>query len=351
MHIKELADDRSAAGLPDLADVVLARDADAVAANAQLHRVVARQYLIRVLRTIRRLTEEQPEAPVLPALRRHLEEVDVETALRWAVRPETTGWIWRVEAGGAGLPALLADTSLLAPVDPAPAPATVALLSDGPPAPVLTRHGSAAEARLLEWSAEGDEDPLDLDPTAAREFAGALQEAVDLLARCWPEATELVGTDISAFAALGNHRGLRALNFSIHGLRGLVLTSTRPAYMLAQTLVHEATHQRFSGVLDCVAVVRNPQATHFSPFVEAERPMGHVLHGILSFINDVYAAQRWSALETDPVELDRLVRYRRERTDRLRLAMKNLLEVAQPTSYGAQLIDGCQAAMAELSHD
>lgn len=347
MDITDLANDRSAAGMPDLAQVVLARDTDAVAANTQLKRVVSRQYLVRLLRLVHRLNHGHQDAGVLPTLRQHLAESDVDQLLTWVMRPEVTGWIWRMETIGAERTDLLDNSDALIPTGVPPL-ATVRLAAEQPAVPLVTEHGSAAEARLLAWSADSDERPLNLDLTEARQFATVLQRGADLLASCWPEGSALVATDISAVAPLGGHRGLEPLNFSIHGLRGFVLTSARPAYMVAQMLVHEATHQRFSGILDCVAVVHNPQATHHSPFVAAERPLGHLMHGILSFINDVHAAHRWASFESDPVERDRLARYCGEKTDQVRLAMKNMLEVAKPTAYGARLLEGCRVALETL---
>ncbi|MEV8533078.1 HEXXH motif-containing putative peptide modification protein [Streptomyces sp. NPDC051211] len=356
MRVKDLAADRSAAGLPDLALIVLAEDAAAVAANEQLNRVVARQYLVRVLRAVQRLDAEHRADPALSAVRELLDAMDVDAALAWALRPEVTGWVWRSEAGSADPVAQLRVLADCLAYDPAAAPASVRLGSPGGsggpagrPAPVVTGDGLARGSLLLEWASEGDEPAVRLDAARAGAFAARLQAAADLLAEEWPEGLAMAGTDIRAFAALGGHRGLKPLNFSVHGLRGLVLTSERPAYMLAQSLVHEATHQRFSGVLDCVAPVRNPKATHHSPFVDAERPLGHILHGILSFINDAYAAGRHQAVEPDPVERDRLGRYRQQKVEQLLAAEKNLLEVAEPTPAGERLLAGCRDAIGRLS--
>ncbi|KUM80875.1 aKG-HExxH-type peptide beta-hydroxylase [Streptomyces griseorubiginosus] len=348
MRLKELAADRSAQGLPDLALIVLAEDAEAVAANEQLHRVVARQYLVRLLRGVKRLREDHPGASE-PA--RVLELVDgweVDEALNWAVRPDVTGWTWRSTMSDAD-PAQLLDQlgRCLAAEQPQ---VSVHLGPRRTAAPVITTGAGARSAQLFAWACEGDEDPLDLTAERAGAFASRVRDGADALAAVWPEGRDMAAIDIQAFAALGNHRGLRPLNFSIHGLRGLVLTSERPAYMLAQTLVHEATHQRFSGILDCVPVVRNPQATHHSPFVDAERPLGHILHGILSFINDVHAADRHLRTESDPLERGRLERYCALKTDQLRVAEKNLLEVAEPTEHGARIIAGCREAISRLNH-
>lgn len=350
MRLKDLAADRSAAGLPDLSAIVLAEDATGVAADEQLHRVVARQYLVRLLRAVRKLREDRPDAPQVGKVLEMLDTWDVDEALSWAVRPDVTGWIWRSTRSGADPEALLTQLGrCLALVPPGTTP-SVHLGPRRPAAPVITTGTGTRAAQLFAWASEDDEEPLDLGPEQARAFAGAVQEGADALAAVWPEGRDMAAIDIQAFAALGNHRGLRPLNFSIHGLRGLVLTSERPAYMLAQTLVHEATHQRFSGILDCVAVVRNPEATHHSPFVDAERPLGHILHGILSFINDVHVAGRHLRVESDPVERARLERYCALKTDQLRVAEKNLLEVAEPTEHGARLIAGCRSAISRLAH-
>ncbi|MFD3544600.1 HEXXH motif-containing putative peptide modification protein [Streptomyces sp. NPDC058655] len=376
MRVRDLAADRSAAGLPDLSLIVLAEGPEAVAANARLNRVVARQYLVRALRAVQRLDGEHRSDPALTAVRELLDAMDVDAALHWALRPEVTGWIWRSEAGSADPARLLRLLADCLAYDPGAAHAFVRLAGPGPagaaaprpggrpaprpagspapgpagsPAPVVTGDGPAHGSLLLDWASEGDEAAVRLDPARARAFAARLQSAADILAEVWPEGLAVVSTDVRAFAALGGHRGLKPLNFSVHGLRGLVLTSERPAYMLAQSLVHEATHQRFSGVLDCVSLTRNPRATHYSPFVDAERPLGHILHGILSFINDAYAAERYRSTEGDPVERDRLERYLLQKAGQLRTAEKNLLEAAELTPAGERLMAGCREAISGLS--
>ncbi|MFG2986493.1 aKG-HExxH-type peptide beta-hydroxylase [Streptomyces sp. NPDC048258] len=352
MRVKDLAADRSAAGLPELSLIVLAEGPEAIAADTQLNRVVARQYLVRALRAVQRLDAEHRSDPALTAVREMLDGMDVDAALHWALRPEVTGWIWRSEVGAADPARLLRLLADCLAYEPAAAPASVRLGGAGPvgtSAPVVTGDGLAQGSLLLGWASEGDEEAVRLDPARARSFASRLQAAADILEQVWPEGLAVVATDIRAFGALGGHRGLKPLNFSVHGLRGLVLTSERPAYMLAQSLVHEATHQRFSGVLDCVSLVRNPKATHYSPFVDAERPLGHILHGILSFINDAYAAGRYQPTESDPVELDRLERYRLQKAGQLRTAEKNLLEAAELTAAGEQLMAGCREAISRLS--
>ncbi|MEU1707369.1 HEXXH motif-containing putative peptide modification protein [Streptomyces sp. NPDC005706] len=348
MRLKELAADRSAAGLPDLSLIVLAEDDAAVAAGEQVRRVVARQYLVRLLRAVRALREDRPDAPEVARALELLDAWDVDEALDRALSPDMTGWIWRSTRPGTDPETLLTQLGrCLGPERPG-ATAHVGLGARRPAAPVVTTAAGIRSAQLFGWAGEGDEVPLDLTPERAREFAATVQRGADALAAVWPEGREMAAIDIQAFAALGGHRGLRPLNFSVHGLRGLVLTSERPAYMLAQTLVHEATHQRFSGILDCVAVVRNPEARHHSPFVDAERPLGHIAHGILSFINDVHVAGRHLGTERDPAERARIQRYLALKTDQLRVAEKNLLEVAEPTEHGARLLAGCRSAIDRL---
>ncbi|MFJ2113972.1 aKG-HExxH-type peptide beta-hydroxylase [Streptomyces sp. NPDC087850] len=351
MRVDDLTEDESAAGLPDLARIVLPRTPDDVRANERLHRVVARHCLVRFLRAPRRLGDAVPgPAPALALAGETLDALEVDAALDLASRPDLTGWIWRSGVAGADPVVLLAELESCLTRDAGAAVARgvfTAPQARRVSVPVLTRSGPDRGGLLFSWAAESesDERPLDLDASGARAFAARVQAGADVLADSRPLGLAMASVDIRAFAALSNRRGDRPLNFSVHGLRGLVLTSERPGFVLAQPLVHEATHQRFSGVLDCMAVVRNPRARHYSPFVDAERPLGHLLHGVLSFISGLHAARCRRERTADAREQERIGRHLTERAAQPLLTENNLTEVAEPTAEGARLLAGCREAV------
>jgi HEXXH motif-containing protein len=400
MRSDDLAHDVSAQGLPDLTGLVLPRSVDGVRANALLHRVVSRQYLVRWARALRRLRGVGLDASGHAMAQNVLAAATVDQALELASRPDVTAWIWRSESRHADQHVLdrdlanrlFGDALALGCLEPGEAADLLVdglllwpqggranggdVLSDLDPESAVTCGADAQAPRLrsvatvelprgsrmvgcpvllptdslMSDMGEVDEPVADLDDEVALHFASVVQDGVKVLEGTWPTGLDMISIDVRAVAPLRSYRGLRPLNYSIHGLRGLVCTSKRPDYMLAQTLVHEATHNRFSGILDCTAVVENPESTHFSPFVDAIRPLGYLLHGVLSFVNDVYAAQSYLAgpQTLDPEVSKRVERYVEAKMSHLDLAFANLTSVARPTTAGAQLLAGCDEALKVL---
>ena len=196
-------------------------------------------------------------------------------------------------------------------------------------------------ARLILAGQESAEETSGAEGEAWR---ASLHEAMVTTRSKWPAGAAAVVGAIRVVGRLQGDASLRPLNYSMHAARGLVMLSSRPAYMTAQSLAHEAAHNRVSNVLDCFDVFMNPTATAWSPFVALPRPLGHVLHGVVSFINDVYAAQAWRDVVTGQ-DVVRLQRYVSLHMERLESAMAGLREVAQPTEPGRRLLQGVEDAL------
>ncbi|MFJ2443507.1 hypothetical protein ACIOWG_24305 [Streptomyces sp. NPDC087658] len=238
MRVDDLTEDESAAGLPDLARIVLPRTPDDVRANERLHRVVARHCLVRFLRAPRRLGDAVPgPAPALALAGETLDALEVDATLDLASRPDLTGWIWRSGVAGADPVVLLAELESC-----------------------LTRDAGAAVARVVFTA-----------PQARR-------VSVPVLARSGPD-------------------------------RGGLL---------------------FSWAAESES---------------DERPLGHLLHGVLSFISGLHAARCRRERTADAREQERIGRHLTERAAQPLLAENNLTEVAEPTAEGARLLAGCREAV------
>ncbi|MGQ0574509.1 MAG: aKG-HExxH-type peptide beta-hydroxylase [Pseudonocardia sp.] len=387
--IAEIACDAALDVPDDLGAVVLPRAGQQLDVIRRLRRTAARQYLARLLKAVRRLRGTGGSS--LPGARLALDvldRVDLDTALRLALRPDVTAWVWRAEAAApadvAGLDktlaALLAGDALALEIRCEVALGAVAagsavllwpqrtrVLGTGGPAAVsvdcsgvvaLGGDGSALPcvpadtvrgavvvdpADLLVDALAGLDDPL--RPGAG--LAAAVGDAVDVLGAVWPVGAQAVEEELRALGRLDGHWGGTPFNYSVHGYRGLVLTSVRRSYKLAQTLVHEVGHNRFSHVTDCFRTAHNADAQGFSPFVQAARPVNHLLHGMLSFVNDVYCAIRCGAV-VDGAELPGVQAYVRTHRDRLREGRRSLGATIDPTPRGEQLLAGIDTALAVL---
>lgn len=395
--IEELQEVLAQSRRVDLAAVVLPRDERATREVAALEQLTAVQYWVRLVRAVeaeRSATRAPSSAAAWERIAEHLASVGIERALEMALRPDVTSWVWSARSGSGG------DSGH--PGDRVPGLQLLGHLAGDlgatepggqvPTAPVLPSGGGSGAAShretgtYLDWPhrrrvlvneletagrtarpVERAEEvaailvlrPCDVlarsilpDQEGAEETAGAegeawraaLHEALVTTRTRWPAGVEAVTGAVRVVGRLHGDAGLRPLNYSMHAARGLVMLSSRPAYMTAQSLVHEAAHNRVSNLVDCFDVFTNPTATAWSPFVALDRPLGHVLHGLVSFINDVHAAQVWEDVVTGE-DVGRLQRYVSLHTERLATAMAGLREVAQPTEPGRRLLQGVEDAL------
>jgi len=391
----------------DLSSLVLPDGPEDVAMIQGLNRTAARQYLVRLLRLLRKLVGSRGHffkgARLALAV---LEEADLDYALRLALRPDITAWIWRAEAADAKdasdldrlLAALLVGDALYLKVVSEAAldsvakgsavvlwPQRVRILgvggqilvgvhddSAGMGVSARSADGSCLETVVVSRVSSGMVGPEGVPPTSdfvvldprdqvIEELAGyedpmvsadagqpgfvvGMQTAVDFLDNVWPAGARAVRVDVQAVGRLGGHWGGKPLNFSVHGYRGLVLSSLRRPYKLAQTLVHEAGHNRFSHVTDCYQTSYNGDVESFSPFVGTRRPINHLLHGIISFVNDVCCAAR-SRTFVPESEKPGLNDYIEVHWGRLQECQRNLRATINPTMHGEQLLAGIDRAV------
>ncbi|MFD7341153.1 HEXXH motif-containing putative peptide modification protein [Streptomyces violascens] len=226
-------------------------------------------------------------------------------------------------------------------------------LSDGPEVehPAVRRLSALPDGPLLSgplpWhriAYPGEaEAPLVLGPDALARFAEAIGSGWDTVRRHWPEAAAVV-RDTTVHIMPVRSQGNWPFNFTLPGFRGLVLTSERHTYLAAQTLVHESGHNRFNSILDVYSVAENAAEEHYSPFVEASRPLVNIFHGVLSFLNDVHMAIRCVGAFS-PADGPAIEPYIEDITVRLTAGLDTLERHARTTEQGAQLLAGFRAAM------
>lgn len=187
---------------------------------------------------------------------------------------------------------------------------------------------------------------LDLSDEALPAFAGRLGSGLRTMDALWPEAAARVRgvvAQVMPIESQGEH-GNRPFNYSVHAFRGLIMTSGRAGHLAAQTLAHETGHNRFSSMVDLFQIAHNAEESFYSPFVDAERPLINLFHGVFAFLNDVHMARR-SAAAGGNGDGPAIVPYIGDVTDRLRTALDTLVKNAQVTVHGQQLLDAFQAGM------
>ncbi|MFD9822538.1 aKG-HExxH-type peptide beta-hydroxylase [Streptomyces violascens] len=187
------------------------------------------------------------------------------------------------------------------------------------------------------------EGPLDLGPEDFARFAEDIGSGWDTVRRHWPEAADVVRCTTLHIMPVRS-QGNWPFNFTLPSFRGLVLTSGRPTYLSAQTLVHETGHNRFNSILDVYSVAENAAEEHYSPFVEATRPLVNIFHGVLSFLNDVHMAIR-CVDSFSPADGPAIEPYVDDIAARLGVGLDTLERHARTTEQGAQLLAGFRAAM------
>ncbi|MFO0579685.1 MAG: HEXXH motif-containing putative peptide modification protein [Polyangia bacterium] len=115
---------------------------------------------------------------------------------------------------------------------------------------------------------------------------------MDLIRANWLEAFRELCLGVSVILPLQS-RGLEPHNESVHAMRGLVASSARAGHRAAQTLVHEAGHNKMSSVLDVFTLFHNrDDELCYSPFVGIPRPMAALFHGVFSFLQDMRVTRR-----------------------------------------------------------
>ena len=182
---------------------------------------------------------------------------------------------------------------------------------------------------------------LEIDDVGFEYFAHCMSEGAALIQTYWPAGFREFVEGISLLLPLSS-QGLEPHNASVHSFRGLITSSARPSYFAAQTLLHEAGHNKFSSVLDCYKLYRNPDdELHPSPFVGSLRPFSALLHGVFSFLQDIHITQRMVG-HVPEIRGFSMERYLAKIKRRVTQAITTIREHAQLTPAGEELMQGCE---------
>lgn len=175
-------------------------------------------------------------------------------------------------------------------------------------------------------------------------FQRCMVEGCVMLAEHWPEAWRELAESISVVMPLRTH-GLVPRNASVHTFRGLITSSARPGYLAAQSLAHEAGHNKFSSVLDCCILYENSEdELYHSLFVDAPRPLSALLHGVISFLQDILVSRRVLG-RVPEIEGAPLARYLEKITARVVQSMQTIRAHARLTAAGEGMVQGCEEAL------
>lgn len=177
-------------------------------------------------------------------------------------------------------------------------------------------------------------------------FRATVATGAGLIKTYWPELWSDLKTDISCVAPLSSF-GTIPHNESVHGFRGFIALSARPSYLGAQSLAHEAGHNKFSTICDIFKLFENEENFAFSPFVEDDRPLEALGHGIFSFLQDIAITKRLEgAVESLPRHsLDEYYTFTRRKVG---LALSLLKETAKLTVRGEEFLHGSELAFNAL---
>lgn len=114
----------------------------------------------------------------------------------------------------------------------------------------------------------------------------AIDSTIQLLEEIWPSAVEVIAAHVDLCAGLEGERG-EIRSFSNEHVPGLVsLAVNNPVALLAEELIHEATHVQLGMRIEgdeFLSEALNAMPACYSPFTNSVRPAGRVLHGVVSY--------------------------------------------------------------------
>ncbi|MCW2504362.1 MAG: hypothetical protein JWO79_2646 [Actinomycetia bacterium] len=172
-------------------------------------------------------------------------------------------------------------------------------------------------------------------PGELTELNDVLNAAVALLDRCYPAAAATHRTNIRTILPLPSI-GHRANNYSLPNFRGLIATSAREPYMIAQALAHETAHNQMNSILEVAALCTNPTEEVISPVVNIRRPLTAVFHGCVAFCQDLHVSRGLADLV--PAAAPRIERYFADRLVVVEAAIAVLKEHADLTGLGKVIV-------------
>lgn len=186
-------------------------------------------------------------------------------------------------------------------------------------------------------------DMTAVDRAGAAEFGAAMSSGAAVLREHWPQAWQELTESVRILLPLQS-RGHEPYNYSVHGFRGLILSSPRYSYLAAQTLAHETAHNKMSTLVDLFPICRNSDETVVSPVVGAERPLINVFHGAYAFSQELALTRRLIGAVPDLPGLS-MTRYLQRTTDKVASALAVLERVADPEPVGAALMREVRAVL------
>ncbi|WP_437798663.1 aKG-HExxH-type peptide beta-hydroxylase [Sorangium sp. So ce693] len=250
---------------------------------------------------------------------------------------------------GGERPFEVSVTALLGQERPARGDVTLSPLPTAPGGRVLLMRTTGWYTEFFpKREDQGRVSPLHLDITDAEldEFRASMTRGLGLVRELWPAAHEELEEGIRLVLPVRS-LGLDPHNGSVAGFRGLITSSARPDYMIAQTLVHETAHNKLSSILDVFRLATNPDdELHPSPFVPMPRPMSALFHGAFSFIQDLHMTRRMlNGGVPSPPEAP-MEKYLQKIEGRVKMAIGTILRRARLTPEGDAIVAGMERALA-----
>ncbi|MCX4246364.1 JmjC domain-containing protein [Paraliomyxa miuraensis] len=173
--------------------------------------------------------------------------------------------------------------------------------------PRLLDHGPHLSPAPTTWVARSvrDQELAAAEPPAFARFCDAMRSGAQALAHAWPAAWREVADGIRWLLPLPD-RGHAPHGYRVHVLRGLIVSGPCRDRHGAQTLVHEAGHDRLSTIFDLLPLCSDPGQVVRSPAVDAARTVSSVLRSGFALAQDVALLERLvplaSADERVPLE-------------------------------------------------
>lgn len=176
-------------------------------------------------------------------------------------------------------------------------------------------------------------------------WSRAMKAGLEIVKDVWVEAYEEILENIFQVMPI-RPDGLNPHNYSIHAFRGIILCAQRPAYMLAQSFVHETGHNKFSTITDIYTLIDNKEEkTFISPFVNKPRTFIPIFHGIFSFLEDLYISKKM-LFKVSEVSEGSLERYIKLISGRVEEALGIIKQNAPLTEDGHKLYHSLESMYA-----
>jgi len=206
---------------------------------------------------------------------------------------------------------------------------------DGVRLPVLEVEGISVQGLPCVWLSVNfpEVDWISVQSKSEiRQRANIVAAALDLTERSWPEAAAELKSIVRWIVPLNVVE-----SFNVPAMRGLLAFDALSVWRTSADLVHEASHNALSNLLDLFTVSRSPLDPVRSPFSNESGPLTSLVHSCWSFTREIELQRRFVRLGMD------IPRY----TSTWRKTMK-FFELAEQvlgahnsfTPFGAELVRG-----------